>query len=113
MTIHLESLLPDPSSNRPGQQLERGAEIGLLHDARSMWLRVEPIGDEVATVARAYESGTSMRAEPLIEAGGPVLQSLTIDRMATRGGQHERGAVAFVIAENTPLPTSQPGGART
>jgi len=100
-------------SVRPGQRVDGGAQVAVLHDAQEMWLRVEPIGDEVASVARAYESATAMTATPLLEGGGPVLHDLTIDRLATRGGQHERGAVAFVIARNAPLRSSKKSGSRT
>ena len=103
----------DAISARPGQTVAGGAELIVLHDARRMWLRVEPVGEEVASVARAFEAATPLSATPLVAGSGLVLTDLTIDRLATRGGQRERGAVAFVIARNAPLLSANESASRT
>ncbi len=85
---------------RPGEQLAAGSALATLHDARTMWMRVEPIGDEVAAVTSAHATLTEITARPLLAGAGPELSGLHIDRIGTRGGEHERGARAFVVCQN-------------
>lgn len=97
---------------QPGQKVESGETLAHLHDARRMWLRLEPVGVEVRAVLAALESGAEVTASPLVADSGPELAGLRIDRMDTRGAIAARGAVAFVICENEPLPAAK-GDART
>ncbi|MEM8884329.1 MAG: hypothetical protein AAGD14_09685 [Planctomycetota bacterium] len=88
----------------PGERVEAGRPVALLYDARSMWLRLEPIGREIGPVTQAFERGVPLRARPLVEGSGPALESVRIDRLATRAAEHERGARAFAIVPNGALP---------
>jgi biotin carboxyl carrier protein len=89
---------------RPGQQVTAGETLAVLHDPRTMWLRLEPVGEEMRHVVEALRSGAEIGAEPLIDGTGPALEGLHIDRLDTRGSQHERGARAYVICRNEPVP---------
>jgi len=85
---------------RRGQRVDAGETLATVHDPRSMWLRLEPVGEEIRNVVAALEAGTGVTAAPLIAGTGPTLEGLRIDRFETRGGQHERGARAYVICRN-------------
>ena len=84
----------------PGQRLEAGDPVVLLHNAREMWLRLEPVGEEVGYVARAFANKTRLRAESLVSGTGPKLDGLRIYRLDTLAEQEERGSVAHVICRN-------------
>ena len=91
---------------RPEQRVDTGEELLVLHDARIMWLRLEPIGSEIGAVAQALGDGTSMRGEPQVPGSGPVLEDLVIHRIATNGGgddDHPGSAAAYIPVENHPL----------
>ncbi len=98
---------------RPGENVDAGATLVDLHDARTMWLQAEPIGEEVGAIGRAYSERVEMTASPLIEGGGTDLIGLFVDRLATRGGEHERGAQAVVVCSNTELASSGDRAMRT
>jgi biotin carboxyl carrier protein len=88
---------------RPGERVEAGDTVALLHDPRTMWLRLEPVGDEIADVARALETGAALKARPLVPGSGPALEGLKVSRLETRADAAERGAVAYVICSNEPV----------
>jgi hypothetical protein len=88
---------------RPGERVEAGAPLVVLHDARTMWLRLEPVGEEIRHVLEAVRSGVEVRATPLLEGSGPTLEGLRVERLATRGEEAARGAVAFVSCANEPV----------
>jgi multidrug efflux pump subunit AcrA (membrane-fusion protein) len=85
---------------RPGQHVAAGETLVLLHDPKRMWLRLEPVGEQIGSVVSAVESGESLRAEPLLAGSGPTLADLKVDRLDTRGELERRGAVGIVICEN-------------
>jgi len=85
---------------RAGQQVEAGETLVLLHDPRVMWLRLEPIGGEIGHVVRALEEGAALQGRPLIAGTGPALEDLRIDRLDTRAGEEDRGALAYVVCRN-------------
>ncbi len=95
---------------QPGQRVEAGAIAVVLHDARTMWIHVEPIGEEVAAVIAAFVEAVPLSAAPLLTKAGPELTGLTVDRLAIRGG---RGTGAYIVCRNAPLETSGPTGTRT
>jgi multidrug efflux pump subunit AcrA (membrane-fusion protein) len=85
---------------RAGQRVEAGDTAVLLHDPREMWLRLEPVGEEIGHVVRALEEATALAARPLIAGTGPALEKLKVDRLDTRAGEEERGALAYVTCRN-------------
>jgi multidrug efflux pump subunit AcrA (membrane-fusion protein) len=89
----------------PGQMVAPGETVAVLHDARMMWLRVEPLGAEVRAVKDAMAAGTPMAAVPLLARTGPDLDGLRIERLDTRAGFDDRGAVAIITCANEPLKT--------
>lgn len=88
---------------RPGERVEAGETVALLHDPRTMWLRLEPVGDEIAHVAQALEGGATFTARPLVRGSGPALAGLKVSRLETRAEEAERGAVAYVVCSNEPV----------
>lgn len=88
---------------RVGQKIAGGHDVAVLHDARRMWLRVEPLGGEVRALATALTARTPLEAEPLLEGTGPALKGLVLQRLDTRAAHEERGSVAFVEFANQPL----------
>jgi multidrug efflux pump subunit AcrA (membrane-fusion protein) len=97
---------------RAGQRVEAGDTVAVLHDARTMWMRLEPVGEEVRRVAAAFEAGTPLSARPLVSEAGPELAGLTIARLETRGDQEQRGSVAVLVAANRAM-VPPGGGARS
>ena len=88
---------------RPGQRIEAGDVLVKLHDARTMWLRLEPIGDELGFIVQALSRGDKLTAKPLLPDSGPVLKDLQLRRMATFTEAHERGGRAYARAPNERL----------
>jgi multidrug efflux pump subunit AcrA (membrane-fusion protein) len=88
---------------RPGQRVEAGETLVLLHSPRVMWLHLEPVGEEIRHVLDALESNAPLRAVPLLTGSGPTLDNLRLDRMDTRGEMEARGAVAYVVCKNEPV----------
>jgi len=87
----------------PGERVEPGTPVVMLHDSRTMWLRLEPSGDELAALSEAIKQSTPLTASPLVPGAGPALEALTIDRLVTRASEDHRGAVAIVLAPNTQI----------
>lgn len=96
---------------RTGIHVPAGAVLVVLDDARTMWLSVEPVGDEIAAVTRACETGLRIDADPLIPGSGPALRGLLVDRIATRSAG--AGPVALIACENTALPVPEGAVARS
>ena len=88
---------------RPGQRVEAGQVLLQLHDARRMWLRVEPVGAEIGHVVRALSEGSMLLAVPLIGDSGPVLTDLHLTRLVTNAQSSERGGLAYADVVNTRL----------
>ena len=88
---------------RVGQSVDAGQSAALLHNAREMWLRVEPLGGEMSVVANALKAGTALAAVPLVAGSGPKLKNLKVERLDTRGSQEGRGGTAFVVCANEPI----------
>lgn len=88
---------------RPGSRVEAGHALVTLHDARMMWLRLDPVGAEIGHVVRALAAGTPLEAVPLVPESGPVLQDLRLSRMATFGTETEGGGRAYAEAKNSRL----------
>ncbi len=86
---------------RTGQRLEAGAAVAALHDARAMWLRIEPVGNESGVVISAFEAKTTLRAEPLVADTGPMLLDLTIHRLAAQ--RDDDTGLATIVASNQPV----------
>ena len=98
---------------RVGQRVEAGETAILLHDPRVMWLRLEPIGEEIGHVVRALEEGTALQGRPLIAGTGPALEDLKVDRLDTRAGEEDRGALAYVTCRNEAVQAAGADGARS
>jgi multidrug efflux pump subunit AcrA (membrane-fusion protein) len=98
---------------RAGQRVEAGETAVLLHDPRVMWLRLEPVGEEIGHVVRALEERASLESRPLIAGTGPAMKDLRVDRLETRAGEEERGAVAYVTCRNEALRAKGAADARS
>ncbi|MHC4849069.1 MAG: efflux RND transporter periplasmic adaptor subunit, partial [Planctomycetota bacterium] len=85
---------------RVGEKVGAGTTVAQLHDARSMWLRIEPVGEEVAFVAAALQRGIAVRGRPLVAGAGPILEGLRVDRFETRPEDEARGAAGIAVAMN-------------
>ncbi len=88
---------------RPGQRVEPGTELVRLYDARTMWLRLQPVGIEIGLVTRAMEEGSLLTATPLIDDSGPELDDVRLARMAMQAQEHERGGIAHAVVSNVAL----------
>ena len=88
---------------RVGQRVAAGEVLAVLHDARTMWLEVRPVGEEIASVVAALERRLPIAARPIIRSSGPDISNIHIDRMETRGEGDERGAHAYLSATNRPI----------
>jgi len=84
-----------------GERLEAGQAVVRLHNAREMWLELEPSGTELAPLTRAFEKGLALDASALVPGAGPDLTGLRIDRFATHAGEERRGALAIIRAKNS------------
>lgn len=98
---------------RAGQRVAAGESLVDLHDARTMWMRLEPVGEELGDVVRALEQRLPVTASPLIDNSGPALSDLRIDRLETRGEDRERGAGAYLTCRNEPVGSPDPEGRRS
>ncbi len=63
---------------RVGQRVDAGTRLALLHDARTMWLRFAPVGDERRAVADAIAKNQVGTAMPLIPGAGPKLENIAV-----------------------------------
>lgn len=86
---------------RVGQRVAAGETLAVLHDPRTMHLRLRPVGDEIALVATAVAAGTEVAAAPLIAGTGPSLAGLRIESLPTLGG-----AAAYAPCANSPVATA-------
>ena len=86
-----------------GQRVEPGDVVVVLHDARTMWLRLEAAGEEIAALANSISKSLPLTAEPLVPGAGPSLTGLRIDRLETHADADLRGTVGIIRATNTPI----------
>ena len=100
-------------SVRPGQRVAAGATLAVLHDPRTMSLRLDPVGEDLAAVVRALEQRVAVSARALIAQSGPAMSALQIERMETREAAGERGAHALVACKNAPVESSREDGKRS
>ncbi len=80
-----------------GQSLEAGGPVAELHDPRRLWLRLEPIGGEIAHVRRAVREHLRCRARPVLPGSAPDLSDVHLRRLAPYG---DHGTVAYAEIEN-------------
>ena len=97
---------------RVGQHVAAGEPVAVLHDARRMWLRLEPVGAELGAVTDAVERGAPIHAVPLIAGTGPELEDLRIERVLTRTDALQPGR-GVAIAECRNIPINSPDGPRS
>jgi biotin carboxyl carrier protein len=86
----------------PGQKVEAGAKLLTLDNPRHILLKTTPVGSETTAILKALESDDELEAVPLVAGSGPTLSKLRIDFISSDA--ESRGTVAFVRAENSPLP---------
>ena len=98
---------------RPGQRLEAGAAIARLHDPRTMWLRLEPVGEEIGLVSKALEDASSMDATPLVKGAGPILKDVVLGWIATRSEVGHPAGHAYADVANELLGLSAAPTARS
>ena len=95
---------------RIGSRVETGDVLVRLHDATTMWLRIEPVGEEIGRVARALRAGVPLDASPLVPDSGPELKGLKLRRMVTSGGAETRGGQTYARVANSRLcPATESG----
>ncbi|MCA8956307.1 MAG: efflux RND transporter periplasmic adaptor subunit [Planctomycetes bacterium] len=63
---------------RPGQPVVAGQTIAVVRDARSMWLRLRPVGNELGMLRDAVRRAALLEAVPTIEGTGPILRGLRV-----------------------------------
>jgi len=85
---------------KAGQSLRAGDAVAELHDPRRLWLRIEPIGGEVAHVRRAVQEHLACEAEPILSGCAPALTGVHLRRLARHG---EHGTVAYAEIDNAVL----------
>jgi len=91
---------------RPGSRVAAGEVLVRLDRPAEVWLRVEPLGDEIPMLQAALEAGTELRGAPLVAGAGPALSGLKLQRLAVEAadGQHGRPrTVAYVVCTSEPL----------
>ncbi len=91
---------------KPGARVEAGTPLLTLLNPRTMYLKTEPVGGEVADLLRAIAKGVLCRARPLIAGSGPELEGLTIGFITgdDRAGDNRTGqSVAYADVKNEPL----------
>lgn len=71
---------------RAGQAVAKGEVLAILHDPRRMWLRILPVGDEIALTMEALRDGKKVAAVPLLGGSGPDFEGLRIQRIASDSG---------------------------
>jgi len=86
-----------------GEQIDAGQAVVRLHDAREMWLELEPSGSELAPLTAAFKSGIKLEGSSLVPGAGPDLSGLQIDRFAMHSGAGRRGSLAIIRAKNVPV----------
>ena len=84
-----------------GERVAPGSPVVRLHDAREMWLELEPSGSELAPLTAAFKQGIELKATSLVPGAGPELKGLRIDRFAMHASAERRGALAVIRARNT------------
>ena len=98
---------------RVGQRVEPGAEVIGLYDAREMWLRLEPVGHEIALVARAVEGGAALAAVPVLPGSGPSIDGIRLLRMQIQGDLADRGGIALATVANVSAPCTVEASCRS
>lgn len=88
---------------RPGQRVQPGQELISVHDARRMWLRLQPVGAEMPLVLKALQERTPLAARPLVKGAGPMLEGVRLTRLETHTAHAERGGLAIAEVENRAL----------
>ena len=93
---------------RPGQRVEAGGKVADLHDARTVWLRIEPIGSEIAALQRALTKGRALHARSLVPGAGPDLEGVHLSRIVTKSDD-AREVVGYATVVNRPLAKGREG----
>jgi cobalt-zinc-cadmium efflux system membrane fusion protein len=96
-----------------GQRVEAGTVLLRLHDARRMWLQLQPVGEEIPLVVRALEERESLRATPLVKGSGPVLEDIHVTRLLTHDDTASRGGGAIAEVTNRVLDPDEHGWVRS
>jgi len=91
---------------RPGEHVVAGQPLLRLENPRPLYLRVEPVGGEVAQVMAALENGTSMTARSMVPGAAPPLEGLTFFRAAYETADC---VVALCAVTNQPLALRREG----
>ena len=63
---------------KPYDKVDAGAKLLVLSDARQMFLRAQPAGEEFQVLFDAYKNGQAFDAVPLIAGAGPSLKGLKL-----------------------------------
>jgi biotin carboxyl carrier protein len=92
---------------RPGDRVEAGARVAVMHDARRVRMRAEAAGGDAAALLKALSEGTSMEAQALVPGTGPDLKSLKV--LFLRNEADDRGTLAFLPAANEELGSRKDG----
>jgi multidrug efflux pump subunit AcrA (membrane-fusion protein) len=93
-----------------GAVVKAGDRLVTLVDPTRLYLRIDPVGSEVAAILAAAESGQPIRGRPLIRGSGPDLEGLRISFVEKSAGND--GTVAFLEVENRVTGTIERGAGR-
>lgn len=85
---------------REGAQIAAGASLVTLIDRSTLWMRLEPIGGEIADVKAALSASTPLKASSLIRGAGPQMAGLRLEWLAPKDGETGTG-VAYAAVRNT------------
>jgi multidrug efflux pump subunit AcrA (membrane-fusion protein) len=88
---------------KPGERVEAGSKLMTLANPRQMFLRVESVGGETATLLSALEGDTELEARPLVSDTGPRLKGLKILNLVNE--ESSEGTVAYIPLANEPFKT--------
>jgi multidrug efflux pump subunit AcrA (membrane-fusion protein) len=84
---------------KPGAHVETGDTLLTLRDPRELWLRVDPVGGEVATLLAAVQDGHALQARPLVPDAGPMLEGLQV--RSVESSTATGGTTATIAVENS------------
>lgn len=93
---------------RPGQRVQAGEALLVLHDESQVALVLAPAPSDLRLLEGVLAAGSPLQAQPLVQGSGPPLSGVRLQRLAA-GEEGSAQASAQALAANTPLPGQDPG----
>lgn len=98
---------------RAGAQVEAGADLAVLSDERTLFLRAAPTAADVGLLEGLLRAEGTVTAEPLADGAGPRLSGLCCYRLAESQDGGSLASALFVVANSVVKETSAEGAPRT